>query len=231
MVKINSVAHMPIKLQMVTTADSFADKVTKAIYYEVTKKLGTKDFQDAIRRGTKAILRKHLLEHETYQSMVAYDGKLRAQLGVINSESAMNSLVRTWVDSTTVSIRRPKIIGHRVLGTVLTVKAIQADYQDVLSQAYASYTTEKGQQIPWLDWLLTKGVGILVASHTAMRIPSPSVRSRTGTNTIMIKTRGRGWGVPEEFAGTPDDNYATQAVVNAMPEIEDLVFSETQRRL
>jgi hypothetical protein len=47
----------------------------------------------------------------------------------------------------------------------------------------------------------------------------------------MVKTRGKGWGVPEQYAGTPENNYAQRAVVSAMPDIGNLIQAEVVRRI
>jgi hypothetical protein len=215
---------------MVTPVGQFQDKVIRAMYAELNKKLTSAAFKTSIRRGVMPILEDALRAQPEYQHMVAQDGRLRAELGVVDSESAMESLVSIWARSTTVRVNRPRIVGNRILGTIITVRAIQADYQDVLNQAWASYITERGQEIPWLNWLLTKGDAILVAAHKIWHPPFPTARSRTGTNTIMVKSKGRGWGIPTEYTGTEENNFATRAVIEAMPEIEHLVETETKRR-
>jgi len=224
-----NVGIIPIGLKMITTVGVFKDKVIRAMYAELTKKLGSVAFKTSLRRGAKQILEKALRAHPTYHAMVAQDGILRAELGVVDSASAMDSLVRAWVQSTHITVSRPRIMGHRIVGTIVSIRAIQADYSDVLDKVYASYTTEKGDVIPWLDWLLTKGVDTLVASHVAVTLPT--AMSRTGTNTVMIKTRGAGWGVPTDYAGMPENNYATQSVLAAVPEIEHMFMAEVKRRL
>jgi len=215
---------------MVTTVGQFRDRVIRAMYAELNKKLTSQAFQNSIRRGTKSILEEALRSQPEYQDMVAQDGRLRAELGVANSESAMEGLVRAWVGSTNIRIHRPRIIAGKILGTIVSVRAIQADYHDVLNHASASYTTEKGAVIPWLEWLLTRGSDILIVSHQIWHPPVPTARSRTGTNTLMKKTSGQGWGIPTEYAGTTSNNFATRAVVAAMPEIEKLFETETRRR-
>ncbi len=228
MVSLNT--GMSISMKMVTPVGQFQDKLMRAMHKELVKKFSSTAFKNSIRRGVKPILEAALMAQPEYLSMVTQDGRLRAELGVADSESAINSLVRAWVRSTHVDISRPRIVGNRILGTVVVVRAIQADYNDVLNQSYANYTTEKGQNIPWLEWLLTKGSDIFITSHRVWNPMIPTARSRTGTNTIMKKTKGAGWGVPPEFSGIPDNNYATRAVVDAMPEIGQLLVKETKRR-
>ena len=219
---------MPVRLKLVTPTHEIKSKIVRAMYATLIKRLSSGAIKNAIQKGAQKALEKSLKSQLEYLDMVASDGRLRAELGVVNSERVMNSLVRDWVRSTHVQIHRPRILGSSIVGTMISVKAIQADYQDVLERAYASYKTEKGDTIPWLEWLLTKGSEILVVTHRSMELPT--ARSRTGTNMIMIKSKGRGWGVPSEYAGTYGNNYATRAVLAAMPEIEGVFEREVMRR-
>jgi hypothetical protein len=203
----------------------------KALLNEITKRLGSAAFRTSLRRGTNKILEQALKSQPEYRDMVAHGGQLRAELGVVDSEAAMNRLVRDWLASTTVRVARPRLLGKQFLGSIVTIQSIQADYQDVLSKAYASYTTERGEVIPWLEWLLTRGSDTLIMNHMVWNPLEPTIASRTGTNTIMKKSRGRGWGVPAEYAGVAEDNFATRAVAESMREIQDLIQKESTRRL
>jgi hypothetical protein len=102
---------------MITTTGQFADKLMRAMNAELTKKLSSPAFVSSIRRGSKRILEHALRVQPTFLSMVNQDGKLRAELGVVNSVSAMDSLVHAWVKSTEVRVGRPQIIGNRLVGT------------------------------------------------------------------------------------------------------------------
>lgn len=225
------VGFMPIRLQMLTSAAQFQDKVLRAMYREISTKLGSAAFRNDLRRESRRVLEESLRAQPAYQDMVADDGRLRRELGVVDSVSAMDHLVRDWSLSTTVRVSPPRILGNRLVGTVVAIRAIEADYKDVLGKAYASYTTEKGEQIPWLEWLLTRGVEILVMEHVVWRPPIPTAASRTGTNTIMRRSKGGGWGVPVEYAGLPDKNFATDAVAAALPRIGQILEQQVRRRL
>lgn len=225
-----NIGTMPIKLKMLTPRRLFADKIIKAMHAEIVKRLHGMAFQTSVRRGTNKILEEALKSQKTYVDMVAHDGLLRAELGVVDSQSAMDKLVRDWLRSTHVKVQTPRIVGHQVLGSVMTIRSIQADYEDVLSKAYASYTTERGEVIPWLDWLLTKGDELFLTGYITWNPATPTIASRTGTNTVMKKSRGKAWGVPSEYAGTSEDNYATRAIAAAADDIKALIIRETTRR-
>jgi len=222
---------MSIGLQMVTPVNVTTRKILHAMHAEIIKRLHTGAIQTTIKRETKKILNSSLRAQPEFQELTWEDSRLRAELGVKDSASAAEKLVRDWVRSTSVRISIPYIVGNQIVGPVITIQAIEADYQDVLSKAYASYTTKMGEIIPWLEWLLTRGVEILVLNHAVFHPLIPTAASRTGTNTIMKKTDGGGWGVPTEWAGLPDDNWATRAVADAMPDIRTLLEHETIRRL
>lgn len=223
--------QIPMSLSLVTTTASFKKRILKAMQKEITKKLSSKAFQDDLRRDTKRILRESLMRQPEYLDMVAHDGKLRRELGVVDSTSAMDSLVRDWVNSTHVKIANPRIVGSMLVGSLVTIRAIQADYEDVINRAYASYITEDGDTIPWLEWLLKKGQSVLVTNYVVFRPNRHTSASRTATNTIMKKTAGGAWGVPEEYSGTLENNFATRAVMDAVKPIEDLIIRQTRRRL
>lgn len=69
--------------------------------------------------------------------------------------------------------------------------------------------TAKGEQIPWLEWLLTRGNEIIIADyHIKFGF---AMASRSG-GAIMAPTLE--WSVPSQFAGTRDDNWITRALTD-----------------
>jgi hypothetical protein len=226
-----NVGGMSMGIQMVTPPEVFADRIVKEMYKVLSKKLQSQAFKTSLRRGTKKILETSLRKHPTFIDMFNEDGKLRSQLGIADSISAMESLVRTWIGSTTVTLRAPKLVGKQISGTAVVIRAIDASYKDVLQEAWSSYMTDKGTQIPWLEWLLLHGQEILVLGYVSKKVKNYTKASRTDTNVIMVKTHGRGWGIPEEYAGVSDNNFATQAVANAMPDILNMIKAEVFRRV
>lgn len=85
-------------------------------------------------------------------------------------------------------------------------------FEDLLNLEEGHITTENGEDLHWLDWLLTKGYkSIIFGYHFVMKIDEPASRSGGG---IMVE-KGT-WRVPPEFAGTLEDNFITRAI--SMPE-------------
>ena len=220
---------MPITLKLQQNRKQISDVIAKSAYKAFVKRISKQSVRRNIDIQSRRILEESLKSQDTYTEMVEQDGELRRELGVAESASAMNQLVQAWVDSTTVTIVPPKIAGNKISGVILTITAIYADFKDVINQAYASYTTEKGKNIPWLDWLLTRGSEFLIKGYDAEVSEKFGSVSRTGTNTIMVRTKGNAWGVPEEYSGIPTDNYATKAVAAALPQIEEVIKKELLR--
>ncbi len=73
--------------------------------------------------------------------------------------------------------------------------------------------------LPWLKWLTTLGDAVIVRDYE-VRAGFPD-KSRTG-DKIMVK--GSGWRVPPAHSGTPENNFLTRAIDEALPAIEDNII-------
>jgi len=220
------VANFTVKL--ITKTPEIKQKIVNACYEDIIKKISNPSLVSRIREGVEGILEEALISQKEYAEMVDNDGILRGELGVVDSKSAMDSLIEDWVKTVRVMVKRPIIVGNTLKGAILSITAIYANYEDVLDKIYASYVTEKGVVINWLDWLLTKGQKILVQKHISVYRSVGFKTSRTG-NTIMRKSKGRGWGVPMIFSGTLNNNFCTRAIDSAIPKIESLIVTEINR--
>jgi hypothetical protein len=81
-------------------------------------------------------------------------------------------------------------------------------------KASGSYSTEKGQRIPWFEWLTELGDRVIVRDFDSEG--GHSKQSRTGD---MIMVKGGGWRVPPQHAGSPGDNFITKAIDGSLSEI------------
>lgn len=211
-----------ITMELLTPVNIFKLKVMGGISRHINNTLLTQKTAVILREKIKNIIRLSLENQPEYISMVDFNGTLRRELGVVDSRSAMEELTNIWIDSLRIFMTKSQAIGNKLTGEIL-IKAIDASFQDVLLKDFSfySYNSKKlgGQiTIPWLDWLLTRGNEMLVFARVEQD-PKFSKASRTGTNTIMIKTEGKAWGVPAEYSGTLSNNFCTRAIVGAMPEI------------
>lgn len=81
--------------------------------------------------------------------------------------------------------------------------------RDLLELQDGIVTTEKGEDLPWLSWLLTKGDDIIIADyHIQFGV---FAASRSG-GAIMVPSLE--WAVPPEYAGVEGDNWLTRIFYN-----------------
>ena len=76
----------------------------------------------------------------------------------------------------------------------------------------------RGYSLPWLQWLLLDGTKVLIDSHQV--VIGPNLRSRT---SMAIMRPGSGWSVPNEFAGTQNNNWLTRAIDSSSDSINNLL--------
>lgn len=145
-------------------------------------------------------------------------GPLREELG-LESVNTM-SIITAVASASNLNVSIPKIVGNQIVGNIkleaapLDLETLTSGHEDGIQ------VTEKGQELPWLEWLTTLGDAVIVRDFE-VRAGFPNV-SRTG-DKIMIK--GRGWRVPPEHAGSQEDNFLTRAVDESLPEIEkDIIY-------
>ena len=195
----------------------FASKFRKEIVTEITKKVKRKApiIQTNITEKVKEAVRDALVSTPEYQSII--QGKLKAELGVPNSDSRIITVIDTWIENIVVNVK-----AARTPFLVIDIGIIQGDYSDVLSLPQAQYTYKSkrgGGEIPWLKWLLLEGDKRIINKYEFSSNPRGS---RTGMGIMISKARGF-WQVPPEFSGTSVDNFATRALENIEATIDKIV--------
>ena len=195
----------------------FPSKFRKNVVREITNIIkGRVDkIKTTITEGLRESVRESLMATPEYQSII--QGKLKAQLGIPESNTRILSIIDTWVNNISVKVK----VGKSPFLSI-EIGIIKDDYGDVLSLPHASYTykSRRGQgTIPWLKWLLLEGDKRIITKYEF----SQNTRgSRTGMGIMISKHRG-GWQVPPEFSGTSVDNFATRALGNIEQVIDQLV--------
>ena len=77
--------------------------------------------------------------------------------------------------------------------------------------------TNKGEELNWVDWTLTKGSRIVIGKYHV----SPMVG--LGRSTVAIMRKGGFWKVPSAYAGTLGDNWITRAFEADIDEFADVI--------
>jgi hypothetical protein len=188
--------------------------------------------QIAMALEAEAILSKHIIEL-VRSTLVWQDfnskGFLWKRLGGGVLVSRLEAIAEHWASSITWDANTVKVGGS--YESSIEIRAIKADYSDVLSippATFKSITTVPGpyqgktHEIKWLEWLLTKGRTEVVKNYVFGKNIDSTV-SRSG-GPIMIRKKGAGWRIPSQFSGTLDDNFLTKALDEHLDSIVDDIF-------
>ena len=94
----------------------------------------------------------------------------------------------------------------------LIIRMQPSDLSNILSLSAGSYITKKGEKIPWLNWLLTRGDDVIIAKYDVEYGPF----GRSGKGKMVS---GNAFRVNPSFSGTQEDNFITRAFVGKESEI------------
>lgn len=214
--------QIPIDINLVTTPSEFKKMVLDALRDELNKVMGkvAREVQDRVSNNIKRVF----VNTNEYEALV--NGPLDAHFGMAPGEAIvkLDSIINTLADSVVVEVRRISVVGGDFRGG-LTVKAVNADFTDVLSLSSAQIPLPGGGHIPWLEWLLLKGDSIILANYNIQFGNYP--KSRSG-KAIMVKDDTRAWKVPIGVSGTVRDNWLTRAIENSVDFLEKLIDGAIQ---
>ena len=203
-----------LHINILESNDEISQKLLKALLPEVTKYFN-KAFNQCKKEIT-TIVSSAIVSSPEYQSIMS--GKLKYEFGLPDSGSRLASILSFW-KYLDIQYDKPKIIKNQI-NSYFTLSMIKSDYSDVLSSAAATFKTEKGSDLEWLQWLLLFGDKVIIKDYSVEIGPNP--RSRTGNAVMVGNTRGR-WGVPPEFSGTSQNNWITRAIDSADGAINELL--------
>lgn len=216
---------MEISLKLVNSQQDIKNQILSALADELQR-----PFRIAI-PGIKAKIREmiaiKLQSSPEFKSLMG--GQLQGELGVPDAYSKFSSLLDIWLNTINITHSPIKVIGNRIHGGI-TITAIDASFDDVLSLETAKYTTEKGQVIPWLSWLIEAGHQFLVRDYSVVFSAQNLSNSRTGL-AVMTVTPATSWRVPKEFAGTIENNFVTRALHDIETQVLDIIEKEIESKI
>lgn len=146
-------------------------------------------------------------------------GRLKAEFGLPDSDSRVFSILEFW-KNIQVQYRPVKIKNNTNLSASFSINMIKSDYSDVISLSAATFTTEKGSELNWLEWLLLFGNKTIIKDYEIQLGANP--RSRTGLAVMKGVISGK-WSVPAEFSGTINNNWITRSIDSADGKINKLL--------
>lgn len=185
-----------------------------------------KQFKKVARLSVNKIInltRIHLKNSETYKALTQPGGLLAGHFGLpIGTEKGVVDEIVDYISGrielkvATFQQENDQLIG----GMDIILNKSVLTY---LTQRHGSFVvTEKGQTIPWLDWLLFAGDEIIL---TGFRIKFKAA-GRSG-QAIMIP-QGY-WRVPPAYSGTEGNNWITEELGNNdgyLKELTDTIIND-----
>lgn len=163
---------------------------------------------------------KELIQQQPEYQAILNDARIIGELGLPNPQ-VIEEIVNEWIQNVDVVFSPLK----RDIGKI-QIRFKSATFSSLVASPKASYTTEKGKTIKWLDWVLLKGAKEIILGYSFLAKQSKS--SRTGYG-IMIKRKLESWSVPEDIAGTYKNNFLTRALEELGEEIEIILKEEFRR--
>ncbi len=201
-----------ITLKVLTKDDAIYSGINRAIIKQLDKK-----FSIVSRKFTNLIgsyIEKSITASPEYNEIIY--GRLRTELGIRDPQQQLDGIIKVIQGSTTVKATKLQERSKQIMGKI-TIKSVLGDFSDVLGSGLGRYTSERGEDIPWLQWLLFEGDKSVVRNYS-IKFGFPKY-SRTG-DAIMSGNIGQGWGVPSQFAGTLGNNFITKAIDASIGELE-----------
>lgn len=189
-----------------------------------------------IEARTRAEIRHLILGSRETLSLMDPQGELRGQLGVVDAGTFIEEMINAICGGVLVTVQLCSRVGDTLRGG-LTVGVLRGDFSEVLGLAGATYTSEQGHQIDWLDWLLLGGSENLVTTHWYLHTDDTEAHSRTDLG-IMVPVGGthRGWSIFSAYSGIAENNWLTRALrplVERSPRsiLHEVFEDELNRRL
>lgn len=141
-------------------------------------------------------------------------GKLKQDFGL--SSDPTTDIVYAVANSVVIDFKNFTL--SKLSKAALTVYIQPDDFMNLLSRDFATVVTEKGQILPWLQWLLIEGDRIIISEYHVEYGVYPSSRSGEA-----IMKPGRIFKVDSSFSGNKDDNFITRALSRYESQIKDII--------
>ena len=201
-------------VSIVESNDQISAKILKALKVEFDKYLN-KVF-NKIKPKIITIVQNAITSSPEYNSLLS--GDLKYEFGLPDSDSRLQIILNFWT-KLNADYKKVSITGDRLSGG-FTLNMISSDYNDILNNSAAVFTTEKGTDLHWLEWLLLFGSKTIIRDYEVEFGYNP--RSRTGQAVMKGVKRGK-WGVPYQFSGTQNNNWITRAIDSVESDVYKLL--------
>lgn len=156
-------------------------------------------------------------------------GQLSADFGlnIGEGEEALETLIFVVKRSVKVNldIRNRGSLGN--LAWSMSVSILPDGFSDLLGRIGAYTSPRSGADIPWMEWLLTKGTTII---YDDFFVANGEFRTSRSGFALMFPSgqSGKMFRVEPTFAGTADDNFVVNTIASLLPEIGKIMYRYLQ---
>lgn len=211
------------------------DGIKKDVQERIERALQSSVLQ--IQADLRRIIRDGFLASPEYKDLLP-GGDLYGELGVLFADNAVLEIVDSLAANTNFTVSKNR----------LRVEVFKGDYSSLISLPAASFISEKGGRVDWLEWLLLRGTDVVVANYAF--VAGDFTSSRTGQGlmfqirsegTIVGSSKIRGglfqgvtfdqFRIASEFAGTANNNWVTRVLVSVEPQIVALIQRTIEQNL
>lgn len=174
-----------------------------------------------------SIILTSLNNSDTVQSLLS--GSLRDDFGLFGNtvQITVNNIVKYIAQNITIDIRQST--NNRAAFTISIQLLKMGDIQSLISVPLGSFPS-KGGMVDWLEWLTTRGSQVVIGDYWIY--PYAKGRTRSGGTSIMQKVgsnSGSPFRVDPKYAGTENDNFIRNAILDVEDEILNVVAMEIKR--
>ena len=202
--------QLQVSLKLITPLKRIENNILNAAIKHLNSRLGR--LPSIITKRARNLIKDALIRSPVTSSLIS--GKLREEFGVVDADAELQQIFQAISQTVNVTTSRARRRGGRVHMNI-RLTAVPFDLDKIVGTA-GSYTTEKGAMIPWFQWLTAAGDRIIVRNYDIEG--GYSKFSRTG-DKIMVKSGRKGWRVPPEYSGSPNNNFVTRAADSILPEL------------
>jgi hypothetical protein len=155
-------------------------------------------------------------------------GKLRNELGFVSPDYFISGLLMALAEDIEVTFTKLQVTGSSIIGG-LSIGVVTSDYSKLLNISEASYKSAT-YEIPWLNWLLTKGTNVVIANYHIEYGTTKEFILRSRTKNALMKPGGQ-YSIPSQYAGTPDNNFITRALYNSEDRIAKIIQEKFEEQV
>lgn len=166
-------------------------------------------------------------ESDIYRRLL--NGDLKRHFGLTGAGEKLDSIVNNIVAHIEVKYKKLQNVGNNIIGGI-EINVLRSGFVDLITLEAAIQETEKGDKLPWLDWLLLQGNKLLIADYSIVFKPG---EGRSGA--IMIYDEDGFWKVPSDASGTINNNWLTRVLFENLTlilnQMAQIIKSEIERNL